>query len=121
MPCAAENPIDSAFIPLTNLTSCKSLEARACRGSKCNELGSSWHGLRATGPRSWPINSSAMKPRFGEPTVGIEPTASLAYSPTAARNIQGDRPRFPPLQWAQIRTGLLGALGQGTAHHALVQ
>ncbi len=50
MPCAAENPIDSAFIAATNPTSRKSLEARACRGSKCSALGSSWHGLRATGP-----------------------------------------------------------------------
>jgi hypothetical protein len=102
MPCVAENPIDSAFIPLTNPTSCKSLEARACRGSKCNVLGSSWHGLRATAPRRWPINSSATKPRFGERVVGIKPTASLAYSPTAGKNIRGDRPRFPPLQRAQI-------------------
>ena len=101
-PCAAENPIDSTFIPLTKLTSCKSREARACRGTKCNGLGSSWHGLRAIGPRQWPINSSAMKPRFGEPAVGIEPTASTAYSSTAGKNIRGDRPRFPPLQRAQI-------------------
>jgi hypothetical protein len=102
MPCAAENPIDSASIRLTNLTSSRSLEAKACRGSKCNGRGSSWHGQRATGPQQWPINSSAMKPRFGEPVVGIEPTASPAYSPMDGKNIRGDRPRFPPLQRAQI-------------------
>ena len=43
-----------------------------------------------------------MKPRFGEPAIGIEPTALLAYSLMAGRNIRGDRPRFPPLQRAQI-------------------
>lgn len=102
MPCAAENRIDSAFIPVTSPTSCKSLEARVCHGSKCNALGSSWHGLRAAGPRRWPVNFSATKPRFGESVVGITPTVSLACSPTAGKNIRGDRPRFPPLQRAQI-------------------
>jgi DDE superfamily endonuclease/Homeodomain-like domain len=43
-----------------------------------------------------------MKPRFGEPAVGIEPTVSPVYSPTAGKNIRGGTPRFPPLQRAQI-------------------
>ena len=43
-----------------------------------------------------------MRPLFGESAVGIEPTASSAYSPTAGRNTRGDRQRFPPLQRAQI-------------------
>ena len=102
MLCAAANPIDSAFVPLTNPTFCKSLEARTCRGSKCNELESSWHGPWATAPRRWPINSSAKKPRFGAPVVGIKPTASLAYSPTAGKNDWGDKLQFPPFQRAQI-------------------
>ena len=94
--------MDSAFVPPTIPTSCKSLGASACPGFKCSALGSSWHGPRVTGPWLWPINSSAMRPRFGEPAVGIEPTESSAYSPMAGRNTRGDRPRFPPLQRAQI-------------------
>lgn len=43
-----------------------------------------------------------MKPRFGGPAIGIEPTASQAYSPTGGKNIRGDQPPFPPLQRAQI-------------------
>jgi DDE superfamily endonuclease/Homeodomain-like domain len=43
-----------------------------------------------------------MKPQFGEPAVGIEPTVSPVYSPTAGKNIRGGTPRFPPLQRAQI-------------------
>jgi hypothetical protein len=43
-----------------------------------------------------------MRPRFGGPAIGIEPTALQAYWPMAGKNIRGDRPRFPPLQRAQI-------------------
>ena len=102
LPCAAANPIDSASVPLTNPTFCKSLGARTCRGSKCNALESSWRARRATGPGLWPSNSNAIKPRFGGPAIGIKPKASSACSPTAGRNTRGDTPRFPPLQRAQI-------------------
>jgi Homeodomain-like domain/BREX system ATP-binding protein BrxC/D len=43
-----------------------------------------------------------MKPRFGEHAVGTGPMALLAYSLMAGRDIRGARPRFPPLQRAQI-------------------
>ena len=66
---------------------------------RSNRLG----GLRAAGPGPWPINCSAMRPRFGEPAIGIEPTASPGCTrSTAGKNVRGDWPRFPPLQRAQI-------------------
>ena len=87
---------------MTNPTFGKSLGAKPSRGSKCNARGSFWLGLRANGPRPSPINSNAMRPRSGGPANDIEPMAWPGYSPTAAKNIRGDRPRFPPLQRAQI-------------------
>ena len=49
-----------------------------------------------------PINSNAMRPRSGGPAFDIDPTACPGCSPTAAKNPRGDKPRFPPLQRAQI-------------------
>jgi len=43
-----------------------------------------------------------MKPLSGELAIGINPEALLVCSPTAGKNTRGDRPRFPPLQRAQI-------------------
>ena len=64
--------------------------------------GSSWLALPANGQKLSPINSNATRPQSGGPACGIEPEVWLGCSPTAAKSTQGDRPRFPPLQRAQI-------------------
>ena len=102
LPCVAENRTDWSSVPMMNPTFGRLPGAKRSPGSKCNVRGSSWLALRANGQRLSPINSNAMRPRSGGPAYDIEPMAWLGCSPTAAKNTRGDRPRFPPLQRAQI-------------------
>jgi DDE superfamily endonuclease len=87
---------------MTNPTFGRSRGAKLSPGSKCNARGSSWHARRASGRRSSPINSNAIRPQSGGLARVTELTAWLDCSPTAAKNARDDRPRFPPLQRAQI-------------------
>src|SRR5664279_4091269 len=71
-------------------------------GIRCSERGLSWRSWLVDGSRRLPTKCNATRPRSGGPASVIDVTVWRGCSPMAARVDRGVRPRFPPLQRAQI-------------------